>query len=261
MGYYDNMYGEFDQWQRERARRRVLGKKEPDQPATTTLMAMEVTGTIRAAAYEAANGQLVVPVIALVPGVLRAISAPEPEFVPPTVLGCQLESWGGRPVTNGHPRKDGKVCSANADPEIHARHTIGTVYNPRVVDEKLLMEAWIDPLKAQRIAPELLHHLRAGKPHDVSIGVFAAVRKQTGKHQGQDYSAVWERIAPDHLAFVPRGACSAADGCGANRAAQAIDLSVYDPPDSYADAVVAFRAATAAREQRRLRNVRKGLHR
>ena len=58
------------------------------------------------------GGHLVVPVVALMEGVIRAINSPCEEFIPLSTLAAAPSAWAGRPVTLGHPTKDGRQCSA-----------------------------------------------------------------------------------------------------------------------------------------------------
>ena len=49
---------------------------------------------------------LVVPLVALMEGVIHAVNAADPEFVPADVLSTM--GWDGRPVVLGHPTKNGR---------------------------------------------------------------------------------------------------------------------------------------------------------
>jgi hypothetical protein len=185
-------------------------------------LAGQLGGLLRSAMY---NDQeyVVVPVVALVSGVIHAINSPQAEFVPVTTLSAKPERWNGRPVVLGHPMKDGRQCSA-ASPEVLAQHGFGHVSEARVRDGKLLCEAWINPSRVEALgATPMLDRLRNGEMVEVSVGAFVSTLASAGAHNGKAYKAEWAEIVPDHLAFLPRGvgACSIAMGCGAHRAAQA----------------------------------------
>ncbi|MBE3071703.1 MAG: DUF2213 domain-containing protein [Acidobacteria bacterium] len=180
-------------------------------------------GHIRSATYQ---GQpvLVVPVVALVSGVLRAMNAPCAEFVPVATLAAAPQSWNGRPVMLGHPGRNGQQISAN-DPEVLEAHSFGTIFNARVEGAKLLLDAYLEPTKAERIgAGRLLQRLRAGEIVNVSVGAFVTTRATPGaSHNGKPYEAEWISMSPDHIAILEHsvGACSTFDGCG-TRAAEGV---------------------------------------
>jgi hypothetical protein len=164
---------------------------------------------------------LVVPVVALMEGVIHAVNAANPEFVPAATLQRAAASWNGRPCVLGHPVKAGKQCSAN-DPAILDAHAIGKIFNSRVEGTKLLQEAWIEKAKAKRLHPDMMLLLEGGKPVEVSVGAFVLTDDKAGEYNGKRYNASWLETTGDHLAFLPggRGACSGEMGCGAHRAAE-----------------------------------------
>lgn len=179
---------------------------------------------LRTAKFEQRD-HLVVPVIALVEGVLHAVNADEPELVLASEFGISPGGWGGRPVCWDHPAMSGERVMAN-DPRTLERYSIGQVFNPRIGDDgkQLLVEAWLDPLKEH--LPEartLRQRLKTNETVEVSVGVFCTAEKAEGTHNGRKYKAIWRNIVPDHLAMLPRGAtgaCSVEDGCGAPRTAR-----------------------------------------
>lgn len=188
------------------------------------LRQLHLRGATGAVRTEILDGRehLVVPVIALMDTVIHAVNAESPERTPLEVLKKAAASFNGRPVMLGHPSRNGRQISAN-DPSVIATHGLGTVYNSRVENGKLQMEAWIDTEKAQRIAgAEYVANVRAAKPHDVSVGAFVVADSIAGTHaNGRPYSASWVEANGDHLAMLPGGvgACSMAMGCGTHRAA------------------------------------------
>lgn len=183
------------------------------------------TGLMRAAEFEG-KPHVVVPVVALVEGVIWPINAPHPEFVPADTFSMVPQGWNGRPVfaSIGHPVDDtGNQVTGNSPRTLET--AIGTVFNTRVDGKKLLMEAWIDPSKPG--AQELLDRVNSGKPVEVSVGAFVICEDTGGSYAGKQYDAIWRDIIPDHLALLPEGdegACSVSMGCGI-RAAQVNELA------------------------------------
>jgi hypothetical protein len=167
---------------------------------------------------------LVVPVVALMEGVIHAVNAETPEFVPTSTLKQAAESWNGKPITIGHPKRDGKQCSAQ-DAKIIASVGIGEIRNSRVEGTKLLQEAWIEKAKAKQLHPDMFARLSDGGTEEVSVGAMVVTDKKGGTHaNGKKYLGSWTFADGDHLAFLPggRGACSAEMGCGTNRAAMRV---------------------------------------
>jgi hypothetical protein len=176
------------------------------------------TGGLRAASFQERD-YLVVPVTALMEGVIWPSNASGPEFVPASALSAL--GWDGRPVMRGHPSKDGVDVSAN-DPRVLESGAFGTVFNTTVKDGRLLMEAWLDPQRAASVsdADRIIERLRNNETVEVSIGAFVVMERRAGQHLLQSYDVVWRDIMPDHLAFLVEGqtgACSVAMGCGAQR--------------------------------------------
>lgn len=164
---------------------------------------------------------LVVPVIALMEGVIRAVNADEPEFVPAEVLAAAAHTFNGRPLVVRHPTKDGKQISAN-DPGVMERQGFGRIFGASAAGGKMPLEAWVDPTRLEALNEHaLLADIRAGKPIEVSVGGFVQTKASVGNYKGKDYKARWATLIGDHLAFLPgqRGACSIEMGCGAHRSA------------------------------------------
>jgi Uncharacterized protein conserved in bacteria (DUF2213) len=188
-----------------------------------------VAGHIRTADFQG-KPMVVVPVVALTEGVIHAINAPTPEFVPLSTLATAPQGWNGRPVMLGHPVKDGRQISAN-DPKVLESQSLGTVFNARIKGPKLLMDCYIDADKAKRLgADRLLERIRAGEIVNVSVGAFVTTRDTPGgSHNGKPYAAEWVSMSPDHLALLPDsvGACSVAAGCG-TRAAEGRPVAVSE---------------------------------
>jgi hypothetical protein len=168
---------------------------------------------------------LIVPVVALMEGVIHAVNAPTAEYVPLSELSHAPQGWNGRPVVPGHPSIGTSKVSAN-EPKILASSKFGTVFNTRISNGRLLMDAWIDPERAKSIggdAAKVVERLNAGKQIEVSVGAFVTADPKQGEFKGKRYAAQWRGIIPDHLAMLPeatKGACSIEMGCGAPRSAE-----------------------------------------
>jgi hypothetical protein len=170
---------------------------------------------------------LVVPVVALVEGVVWASNSTVPELVTLNSFKDAPIAFNGKPLFLGHPLRNG-VPVVGSHPEV-IESSIGLVFNTQVKNNKLMCEAWIDVAKAQAAGPDgedLLARARAGQDIEISVGVAADETGGPGEFNGKAYEDVWGPIAPDHLALLPtghKGACSLEMGCGV-RAAAARDL-------------------------------------
>ncbi len=197
---------------------------------------------------------LVVPVVALVEGVVHAMNSETPEFVAASEFSRAPMGWNGRPLFHGHPLVSGRPVSGNS-PAVLEEKAIGLVFNTRLKSKKLSMEAWIDVLKAKEIAPELLERVEAGDAIEISVGVFVETDDTKGEFEGKKYLGAWHDIVPDHLALLPagdEGACSVEMGCGV-RAAQKQEAVVADEKKTKGPSVLGrflqmFRAAQPANE-------------
>lgn len=166
---------------------------------------------------------LVVPVIALMEGVIHAVNAEVPEYVPASTLSANPSSWDGMPLMIGHPTQNGVQVSAKALGEM-AKRGFGQIKAARFKDGKLGVEAWADVRRLEELGhQQMLADMRAGKPIEVSVGAHVKTLAEVGVFGDKPYKASWKEITPDHLAFLPggRGACSLAMGCGAGRMAEA----------------------------------------
>jgi hypothetical protein len=156
---------------------------------------------------------LVVPVIALVEGVLNKVLYSGKE------LQAFSQAWNGVPIPVNHPRKNGIHVSANS-PEFEDTTNIGRLFNVNYSDKKLKGELWIDVEKAYRLGfGDIITNFDAGKMMEVSTGLFSDSISYSGIHNNSVYDLVAKNIRPDHLALLQdeKGACSIADGCGAMR--------------------------------------------
>jgi 2'-5' RNA ligase len=164
---------------------------------------------------------LVVPVVALVPGVLNG------ELVPATEIVASVQLWNDAPIPIEHPRERGLPISAR-QPAVLERHMAGRLYNVSIgTAGQLHGEMWLNTAKitAMGHAP-LLALLQAGGPVEVSTGYFRDLEDAPGEFRGKAYSGIARNLRPDHLALLTRGpgACSWQDGCGAPRINQAGDV-------------------------------------
>lgn len=170
---------------------------------------------------------LVTPVVALREGVIHAVNAENPEFVPAVELAAVPAGWNGRPVLPLHPvdAMDRQI-SANT-PTVLEQYQFGFVANATYSQKMLKMEAWLDKERAKSLggdAQRVVERLEAGEPVEVSVGVFVTTEAKEGTYGDQAYKAVWGMLVPDHLAMLPEGtlgACSNEMGCGAPRVAAA----------------------------------------
>jgi hypothetical protein len=102
---------------------------------------------------------------------------------------------------------------------------VGQVFNARMDGARLLMEAWIDTVKAQSTdeGRQLLERVNAGEPVEVSTGLLVVTEEEDGEYEDEPYSQVWMETFPDHLALLndgQEGACSYARGCGLRAASR-----------------------------------------
>jgi len=171
---------------------------------------------------------LVVPVVAMVEGVVWAINSEVPEFIPAEELAETPQQWNGRACFAGHPEVKGSQVTANT-PDILEK-SFGVIFNTTTSERilktrRLEFEAWLDPVRAEAVGPDavdVIRRLRAGEAVEVSIGTFVEVEQKDGEFQGKEFHGIWRNLVSDHNAFLPvgtEGACSIAAGCGAPRTA------------------------------------------
>jgi hypothetical protein len=173
---------------------------------------------------EVFNGKdhVVIPVIALVEGVIQSANADTPELALASEFGKAPAGWNGRPVTVNHPEIRGQKVSANS-PEVLETEQVGQLFNTVLDGKKLKTEAWINIARANELGGEIkenVDRLLAGDIVEVSTGLFSDIEPETGVHDGEKFNGIWRNVTPDHLAILDAksiGACSIADGCGANR--------------------------------------------
>lgn len=163
---------------------------------------------------------IVVPVVALVEGVIQGMSAEGPELALADEFGRFPDSWNGRPIVMSHPVVDGSPVSANS-PEMITEYAIGSIFNANLNGDKLELEAWVESSRMNSLnddSKDTISRLQKGEKIEVSTGYFAQLEAASGLYNNTKYDAIQRNIVPDHLAFLPNGtigACSNADGCGA----------------------------------------------
>lgn len=165
----------------------------------------------------------VAPFVGIVPGVLEGSQGP--------LLYTNEETsrdpgaWNGMPVTADHPvDNDGQPCSGRS-PEVLDRVGLGTVFGS-VFNGRLAGEVWLDEVEAPRklmrnhgaIGSQVWNDFLAGKPLEISTGLYTDNDPTPGTYKGRSYTHVARNHRPDHLALLvgKRGACSVPDGCGLN---------------------------------------------
>lgn len=171
---------------------------------------------------------LVVPVVAMVEGVVWAINAPSAEFVPAEELAVTPQQWNGRQCFAGHPVEGKTQVTANTPTKLSEAFGIifGASTESRILETRRLeLEAWLDPIRAAKVGEEamdVIRRLRAGERVEVSVGCYMSREETEGNYNGQPFNGIWRDIVSDHLAFLKageQGACSIEAGCGAPRVA------------------------------------------
>lgn len=159
---------------------------------------------------------LVAPLSMIVPGVLNGSNGPL--LYPESEINRDPDPWNNMPIVVNHPTKDGAPISARS-PEVLEEFGIGVVFNATAAGF-LGAEGWFDVKKTMSVAPNILVNLRAGKPIELSTGLFTdnIPARNGAQYEGRPYTATARNLRPDHLAILTsdRGACSVADGCGVN---------------------------------------------
>lgn len=156
---------------------------------------------------------MVVPVVAIVEGVLNGKLVPAEEFE------AFAASWEGVAVPVGHPQVNGQPVSANR-PEILEKTVVGRFHNVKAESKKLKGEIWVDLEKARKLNQnDLLKALQSGEKVEVSTAYFAQTEEKSGSFNGKNYNGIHRNLRPDHLALLPNeiGACSVEDGCGVHQ--------------------------------------------
>ncbi len=116
---------------------------------------------------------LVIPVVALVEGVLHPSNTPTPELALSEEFGKYPSGWDGRPVVLGHPTLNGVPISANR-PDVIEKEAFGRLFNTVLEGPMLKTEAWIDLERVNElngVVKETIEALQAGTTIEVSTGI------------------------------------------------------------------------------------------
>jgi len=185
------------------------------------------TGEIRTAVWNGSK-HLVVPVVAMVEGVVWASNAEVPEFVAAEELAQTPQQWNGRGAFAGHPEDGGTQVTANTPRTLEK--SFGTIFDTasseRILKTRRLeFNVFVNPEKARAIGKKesaVVDRLLAGERVEVSVGCYVETDDVDGEFKGKEFHGAWKSIVSDHIAFLAdgeEGACSVAAGCGAPRAA------------------------------------------
>lgn len=176
------------------------------------------------------RSHLVVPVVALIAGVLNQ------EYVPAAEIAASVAQWNDTPVPFEHPRERGVPISAR-QPAVLERAVAGRFYGANIgPDGRLRGEMWLDVAKATSLGyAETLALLEAGAPVEVSTAYFRDLETVAGDFNGKPYIGIARNLRPDHLALLPhgQGACSWQDGCGAPRVNEEVNLETHARTPDY----------------------------
>jgi hypothetical protein len=162
---------------------------------------------------------LVVPVVALVQGVIWPVNSEAPDLVLEEEFSRAPAGWDGRPVFCGHPYVDGDPVTGNS-PEVLEEKQIGIIFNAALVNHKLAMEAWLDTDRCAEMggdAKDTYDRAESGVVVEISVGTLVTAEESKGEYKGKKYESIWRDIVPVHLALLPAGdvgACSVEMGCG-----------------------------------------------
>ena len=120
-----------------------------------TMLSVQATpdvANIRTAEFRG-DEHTVIPVVALVEGVLWAANAPRPELALAKEFGKFPEGWDGSPVVFDHPKdSDGNPVPANS-PDILEANAFGQMFNTVLDGNKLKSEIWINKDLVEKVTP------------------------------------------------------------------------------------------------------------
>lgn len=251
--------GCHDTEEEAKAQERAIEANKHRSARQVILVGAADVAAIRTATFNGIE-HVVVPVVALMEGVIHASNSEHPEFVPAEELEKIPTAWNGRPTVPNHPLDAaGYNVSAN-DPRTLEQQAFGYVFNARMKGKRLCMEAWLDRARCAKVgrsAQSVIERCEKGEPVEVSVGVFTETEQTSGEYKGKRYAAIWRNIVPDHLAMLPEGvpgACSLEMGCGAPRAASAAirnRIPVGDDAEIEQENIMAAAASTETGAQAR----------
>ena len=160
---------------------------------------------------------LVAPVTMIVEGVLNGSAGPI--FYSLDELKRTVDGWNNIPLLLGHPENP---RLSGGDANVYHKQGLGFLQNPRVVENRLDADAWVDIELAKRIAPKLLVEMKAGRSIEISTGLSLDAEPGNGVDRlGRAFNQVARIKRADHLAILlgQAGACSLEDGCGLRKGA------------------------------------------
>ena len=164
--------------------------------------------------YETLEGKqyLVVPYVGLTEGVHNGSEGPL--YYPPEELAKNPVTDNHRPVVVYHPMLNGQGVTAT-DKEVMERQKTGITMQADY-DGRRKGEVWFDENKLERVDRRVLANIHAGKPVEVSTGIYHDLEEKAGERNGQKYTGIVRNMVLDHLAILPDqvGACSIAKGAG-----------------------------------------------
>lgn len=198
-----------------------------DQTSNVSLLRLltaNLSGTVRREKHQG-NDYIVAPLVLMREGVLNGSKGPL--YYPADELQKDPDTWNDMPIVVYHPKtSDGKSASAR-QPTIMERYHIGRLYNASYSEGRLVAEAWINVERARQVDQRVLTNIEAGRPIEVSTGLYTVEEPLAGEYNGTPYKAIARNYKPDHLAVLPDqiGACSLEDGCGL------LVNSIHDCPD------------------------------
>lgn len=191
------------------------------ETATLYILAKADTDAIRTDTFMGED-HMVVPVVALVEGVLHASNSATPELALASEFGRHPEGWNGRPIVLDHPSINGLKVSAN-QPKVLQEEAFGSLFNTVLDGTKLKSEIWINLARVEELGDDVkdaVTALQSGELTEISTGLFSDVEQRKGTFNGKAFDGIWRNVTPDHLAILPvgiTGACSVEGGCGAPR--------------------------------------------
>lgn len=135
-------------------------------------------------------------------------------FYPAEEFDKAPQSWDHKPVVVDHPTFRGKGISA-CRPDVVERQRIGLIFNTRH-DDKLRTEAWINPIKADKVDKRIMQRIERGQKVEVSTCMYSDIYETKGIFNGKEYKKEARNHRPDHVAVLldKPGAYSIKDGGG-----------------------------------------------
>ncbi len=180
----------------------------------------------------AGRSYLVAPVAMIVEGVFAANKGPI--FYDEANISKSVASWNHKPITVGHPKRNGEYvsgCLPESIEEFGVGMILNTSWNPKT--KKLRAEAWFDESRLGIVpgAARIASALNKQEPMEVSTGLFVDRETSAGTYRGKQYIGKATNYRPDHLAVVIDGvgACSMNDGAGLLVNKQADPPKLVDP--------------------------------